>query len=276
MPKVSVLMTNYNGSKYIREAIESILWQNYRDFEFIIVDDWSTDKSWSIIQEYQKKDTRIQCYRNKQNNGIAFTRNRLIDISQGDFVAWLDSDDIARDDRLTLQLDFLEKNHQYGIIGSWVMIINGAGEEKWVKQLPISDKEIRKQWYFRNSLNHPTLMMRRSCLKKTGYYDTKLEIADDYDYWVRAWRHCLLANIPDTLIKYRIHTDNISIKKHKKTIQETILIRKKMENLGYKMSWLARIAFIITWFVQFIPPKLSVFLFYSFIKVFSQKKTEVK
>ncbi len=166
MPKVSVLMTNYNGWMYIAEAIESILWQTFTDFELIIVDDGSSDESWEIIQKYAENDGRIRCYKNEKNSGISVTRNRLIDLAQWEYFAWLDSDDRAKPERLKKQVKFLEKNPWYGIIGSWMMLIDTEGKEKGVKQLPISDQEIRKQWYMRNSLNHPTLMMTRECIKK--------------------------------------------------------------------------------------------------------------
>lgn len=272
MPKVSVLMTNYNGSRYIGSAIESILYQTFTDFECIIVDDNSTDDSWNIIQKYKEKDKRIRCFQNEKNLWISHTRNRLIDLAKGDYYAWLDSDDMAREDRLELQVDFLNKNPEYGIIGSWMTIIDGEGKENWIKKLPVTDDKIRKQWYFRNSLNHPTLMMRKEIVAKTGYYDYKMDGAEDYDYWIRAGTHCLLGNIPLELVKYRIHFENASIEKHAKTIKKTLLVRKKMMKMGYKIGILWYISYYITWCMQFVPPALVVFLFYSFIKVFSFRK----
>jgi len=274
MPKVSVLMTNYNGEKFIEEAIESILNQTYTDFELIIIDDWSTDESWGIIQSLSHRDTRIHCYQNTKNLWISLTRNRLIDLAQWDYIAWLDSDDRARSDRIEKQVQFLKKHPNYGIVGSWMTLIDADGREMKIKQLPISDQDIRKQWYYRNSLNHPTLMMRKTCIQKTGYFDASLDVAEDYDFWVRAGTHTYLANIPEALTQYRIHTGNISIQKFQTTIQKTLLVRKKMKKLGYKMWVFWHIAYHITRCMQYMPPKLVMFLFYYFIRIFSIKNTQ--
>lgn len=268
MPKVSVLVTNYNSEKYIGETIESIVWQTFTDFELIILDDRSSDKSWSIIQKYQAKDIRIRCYQNEKNLGISLTRNKLIDLAQWSYVAWLDSDDRARPERLERQVHFLDTHPEYGIVGSWMVLINGDWKATGKKYMPITNEAVRKQWYFRNSLNHPTLMMRMECIKKTGYYDPLFDGAEDYDFWIRAGMHCMIANIPEFLTEYRIHNNNISIKKHKKTIRKTLLVRKKMQQLGYPLWILGKIAYILTWCIQYIPPYLTVFLFYRFISIF--------
>lgn len=272
MPKVSVLMTSYNTDSYIEEAIQSILKQTYTDFELIIVDDASADNSWNIITHYQKQNNKIRCYKNNNNLGISQTRNKLIDLAQWEYIAWLDSDDKAKHSRLKKQTDFLNTHPDHGIVWSWMTLIDNTWKVKWIKKLPVDDREIRKQWYIRNSLNQTGLMIRKSCIEKTGYYNIDMDPAEDYDFYVRAWIHCLLANIPENLTCYRIHLGNTSLKKHKITIQKTLLIRKKMIKLGYKIWILWYIAYPMTWCMQFVPPRISLFLFHCFIKLFSVKK----
>jgi glycosyltransferase involved in cell wall biosynthesis len=276
MPRVSVLIANYNKEAFIGEALESILGQTFTDFECIIVDDCSTDTSWDIIRKYASQDPRIACYQNTHNIWISLTRNRLLDFAQGEYIAWLDSDDRAHSDRLEKQVQFLDTHPHHGIVGSWISLINSEWRLTWTKELPVDDTEIRKQWYVRNSLNQTSLMMRKRCIEKTGYYNMNMDPAEDYDFYVRAGAHCLLANIPENLTHYRIHTENTSLRQHRKTIQKTLLIRKKMRQLGYTIGLLWYLAYPLTWCMQFVPPKLSLFLFHTFIKAFSQKNTEEK
>lgn len=276
MPRVSVLMTNYNKAAFIGEAIESIIGQTFTDFECIIVDDCSTDTSWNIIQNYSHKDARILCYQNTYNIWISLTRNRLLDIAQWEYIAWLDSDDYADIHRLEKQVYFLDTHPHHGIVGSWLELIDSTWKQIGTKELPAEDAAIRKQWYVRNSLNQTSLMIRKTCIEKTGYYNMNMDPAEDYDLYVRAGTHCLLANIPEILTYYRIHTSNTSLKKHKTTIQKTLLIRRKMKELGYTVGILWYIAYPITWCMQFMPPRKSLVLFHLFIKAFSQKKTVKK
>jgi len=269
-------MTNYNAASYIREAIESILWQTLRDFELIIVDDGSTDTSWDIIQKYSKQDTRIRCYKNDKNYWISSTRNRLLDLAQGEYIAWLDSDDRARSDRLEKQIQFLETHPEYGIVGSWMTIIDARGNEKGVREAPLGDIEIRKSFYFRTPVSLVSQMMVKKYREQIGYFQETLESAEDLDFLLRACQYCKLANIPENLTQYRIHGKNISIRKQKKQIQNTLLVRKNIEKLGYKMNWFARYIQYITWLMQYLPPRFVISIFYQSIKIMRyEKKTHV-
>jgi len=272
MPKVSVLMTNYNAGKFIWEAIESILRQTFRDFELIILDDGSTDNSWNIIQKYAKEDDRIRCHKNGKNIWISATRNKLIDFSQWEFIAWLDSDDRAKKKRLERQVFFLEENPACWIVGSWINIIDAQWKSIWVKKLPLTNEKIMKEFFFRSPLNHPSSMMRRECIKATGYYRKDLEPADDLDFLARISQRYMLANIPDILLEYRIHGENLSLIKQKQMIQKTLLIRKNMQKMGYKMWIMGKCAYYITWVMQYLPSKFVLTIFNNSINFFSWKK----
>lgn len=267
MPKVSVLMTNYNAGEYIREAIESILQQTFTDFEFIIVDDGSTDKSWSIIQEYSQRDARIRCYQNERNLWISLTRNRLIDLALGKYLAWLDSDDIAEKRRLALQVDFLEKNPEYGIVGSWMTLVNKSGQGIEVRKLPVSDDKIRDSFYFRTPVSLGCQMISKKYREKIGYYNGELGSAEDLDFLLRASRYCKLANIPEALIQYRLHGNNISLKKQKQQIRNTLLVRKNIDKMGYKMGWIGKWVQWITWCMQYLPAPLVMKIFNYSLKI---------
>ena len=131
-PKVSVLMPNYNAWKYISEAIQSILNQTFTDFEFIIIDDCSTDNSWEIIQEFAKKDSRIIALRNVKNLTVCRTANRALDMVCGEFIARLDSDDVALPERFSQQLDFLEKNPEYILWKNSTITRNKCGNSELI------------------------------------------------------------------------------------------------------------------------------------------------
>lgn len=271
MPKVSVLMTNYNTDRYIWEAIESILQQTFTDFELIILDDGSTDNSWNTILAYKKKDMRIQCYQNKKNMWISFTRNKLIDLAKWEYIAWIDSDDRSRWDRIEKQVYFLDTHPQYGIVGSWMKIIDWKWNYQNIKQLPTSDTEIKKQLYIRSSINNPSLMIRKKCFLDIWKYDENLYVAEDYDFIVRAGRKYMLGNIPEPLIEYRIHKNNITRKKYKSIIQTTLFIRRKMRSLWYKITYKDRIVYYLTWCMQFISPNIVIPLFYLLIRLLPHK-----
>ena len=125
-PFITIFTPNYNGSKFISETLESILGQTYSNFEYIIIDDHSNDDSWKIIQKYAKKDNRIKIYRNEKNLGITKTRNKGFHLSstRAKYFAIIDSDDVALFDRIKIQIEFLEKNSDYGLVGSNIIIIN--------------------------------------------------------------------------------------------------------------------------------------------------------
>ena len=130
-PLVSVIMPVYNTKQWVWEAIESILDQTFKEFEFIIVDDWSNDWSYEICEEYAKKDKRIRLYKNEKNSWISYTRNRLLGLAETDYIATQDSDDVSMKDRLKLSYEFLSKNKKFWVV-AWD---NEIIDEEWKKNL---------------------------------------------------------------------------------------------------------------------------------------------
>ncbi len=215
---VSVIMSNYNTpEEFLREAIESILNQTYSDFEFIIVDDCSTDNSLDIIASYD--DPRIVLLKNEENLGITKSLNRALKIAKGEYVARMDGDDIALPERFEKQVALLTENPDVIVCGTWVELIgDGASELKEknsCKKLP--DRETHQiNLLFGNHLNivHPAAMFNHRLLKENGItYNENYIFAQDYRMWVECSKSGRLANVSEILFKYRIHGKAVSVSK---------------------------------------------------------------
>jgi len=214
-PKITVVMPVYNSEKYLDIAIESILNQTFTNFEFVIVDDASTDSSVEIINSYQ--DQRIKLIKNNVNLGIPISRNKCLQESSGEYIAVLDSDDYAYPSRLAEQLEFMENNPDFGMVGSWVELMDENGDltgEVWNEEEP--DQKIPCRLLFHNYFAHSAVFLRRSALdavKINGeFYRKDYPNAQDYDLWVRISRKFKVWNFPKVLIKYRVHSNCISLK----------------------------------------------------------------
>jgi len=228
-PFVTVFTPNYNNSKYISETIESILNQSYRNFEYIIIDDCSTDHSWEVIQEYAKKDYRIKAFRNEANLKIVKTRNKGFNLSSpmSKYFAIIDSDDVALPTRLEMQLNFLERNLEYGLVGSNIIIINEDSKEIGKRSYPLEDEEIRNLIIKYNPFAQSSILLRKTVIEQIGLYDEEWFVCQDYDYWLRVGKIWKLHNLSDPLIKYRFSSSQVKKKFLKETIRNTIKIQKK-------------------------------------------------
>ena len=226
MPKISVLMPVYNGSKYLDEAIKSILNQTFQNLEFIIIDDGSTDDSLKNIKSYN--DNRIRLIGNKENRGQSKALNKGINLARGTYIARVDQDDISRSDRLEKQLEFMERYSDIDVCGSWVELM---GKHSDVLNLETQSEEIKISLLTNQNLAHPAVMIRKSTLVKHNlYYDPKFIIANDYDLWVRMFEYCSFANIPEPLVRHRVHHDQFSKKFGDKNSYETNKILKRLLN----------------------------------------------
>lgn len=206
-PRVTVLMSVYNGEKYLREAVDSIFGQTFGDFEFIIINDGSTDKTQEILDTY--KDPRIVQI-NQDNMGLTGSLNKGLHIARGEYIARMDSDDISLPHRLERQLSFMDANPEIGICGSWVEIIGEKGESKDTWRYPTEPGAIRCKMLFESALAHPSVMMRRTLFLERGLcYNKSYTRSQDYELWVRASRYTSLANIGEVLLLYRLHTSQV-------------------------------------------------------------------
>ncbi len=229
LPFVTVFTPNYNKSKYLAEAIESVLHQTYENFEYIIVDDCSTDDSWDIISDYASKDERIKAYRNDENLKIVKTRNKGFQFSskEAKYYAILDSDDVSTPERLEKQVNFLEENPRYGLIGSDLIVIDEESKEIGYRKYASSDLDIRKVITRLNPIAQSSVLIRKQAIQEVGFYDEKWSVCQDYDYWLRIGINWKLKNFDKSLIKYRLSRTQVKITNLKETIQNTYLIQKK-------------------------------------------------
>ena len=202
-PSISVIMPVYNAELYVKEAIESILSQTYKDFEFIIINDGSTDQSFNIIQDFAKKDNRIKIITRK-NQGLIYSLNEGIKKAQGKYIARMDADDISLPERLEKQLEFMEKNTNIGICGTWIEVFGeNLIAKKW--KLSCSDKRLKAELLFSSCFAHPSVMIRKNLLIENNLsYNKDFLHVEDFKLWVDLAELTELANVDKILLKYRI------------------------------------------------------------------------
>lgn len=214
---VSVIMSNFNTSElYLRLAIESVLSQTYDNFELIIVDDCSTDNSISIISSYS--DERIVVLKNDNNLGITKSLNKALSIARGEFIARMDSDDICLPNRFEKQVQFLSDNKSVIVCGSAVEFVGDIKNKKDIIQYrKLPEREIFQiNLLFANNPNivHPSAMFNNNLLKKYNIiYNENYKYAQDYRMWVECSKYADCVNLPDVLLKYRLHTSAVSAEK---------------------------------------------------------------
>ena len=199
--KVSVLLSVYNDEKFIGTAVDSILNQTLKDFELLIIDDSSNDKTRDIISAY--KDPRIRLVKTKKNIGITKSLNKGLKIARGKYIARLDSDDISCPDRLEKQLSYLENNKNYAMVGSHTEVVDENGEhlEYWNQEE--SAELIFYTLSYRNCLTSSSVMFNKNIVNSLGGYDESCDRAEDFDLWYRISRKYKIYAIPEYLIKWR-------------------------------------------------------------------------
>jgi glycosyltransferase EpsE len=220
-PLVSVIMAAYNADKYIAEAIESVLSQTYSNWELIIADDVSNDKTPEIIKAYKKKDGRVKSIRLNKNSGSAIARNIAIEKSFGKYIAILDSDDIALPDRLTTQVKFLESNKDIDFVGSYVELINEDGKVIGKKKKPLTYEKIKFPILLQIQFVMSAVTLRKEVIVEINGLDNEYLYVEDYDMWDRLLlRGKKCANIPTVLIQHRIQPESVTQMSHTQPIQE--------------------------------------------------------
>ena len=217
-PSITVLMPAYNAARFIGKAIESILNQTYKDFEFLIINDGSTDNTESIVQSYS--DLRIRYIKNDKNSGLIATLNKGIELATGEYVARMDADDVALPQRLEFQKKYFDKHPETDVLASTIIFINEAGESTGTWQLDrdtINSSAIKSAMIRENCIAHPTIMCRKSLLEKFKYRTSGMHI-EDYDLWLRLLnRGYHFAKIDTPLLYYRVHSESVTGTHLKKT-----------------------------------------------------------
>lgn len=263
-------MPVYNAAQFLSEAVKSILCQTYRNFEFIIVDDASEDSSWQIIQKFSRKHKQIKTYRNPQNLGVSETVKKAISLAKGEFLARMDADDIALHQRIKKQVDYLANHKETVAIGGQCLLINKNGDVIGEKTFPTSFSDIYKYIFKFVPLQQPTLMIARNRLpRQFEYYRDGMDTAEEVELLFKLFQNGKVENLPDTVLMYRLHDKNTSLRDIRKTFLLTLLARIRGVLLyGYKPT-LGGVAITLlqTALTLFLPRKLSLFLYKKLRKV---------
>lgn len=245
MPKVSILMASCNGEKYIRQSLDSIINQTFSDFELIVINDASSDKTLEILKKYAKKDSRIYFYSNEKNEGLTVSLNIALKYISPDsqLICRMDDDDICMPNRLEIQIKYFQQHKDAGVVGSNAFIIDNENRIIGKRKVPTEHDKIMAALPRYNPMIHSSVMIKRDVLKKTNGYNEKFRTSQDYELWFRlAASGIRFANIPENLLKYR-ETRSAQRRKSMKYRLNDFKIRKLGYRLlklpFYKYIWLA-------------------------------------
>lgn len=216
-PAISVLMSVYNGERFLHEAVDSVLAQTFTDFEFIIIDDGSTDATSKILSNYAKQDQRVRVF-SQDNVGRAESLNRAIDQSRSELLARMDADDISLPGRLERQFGFLSRHPRVGLLGGAVDLVTSENRTIRTVAVPLTDTEIRTVMTDFNPM-FPLVVMRKKAVRGAGGYRKALCDADDYDLYLRVGEHSEFASVPEVILKYRIHPSQVSFRKNEHQVE---------------------------------------------------------
>lgn len=256
--KVSIIMAVYNGERFLSESIESILNQTFKNFEFIIINDGSTDNTAKILESYS--DSRISVF-TQENTGLTQSLNKAIKLSRGEYIARMDADDIALPRRLQKQVDFLDAHLDIGMVGTFNLVIDEQGKVIGRKVYPASDSKLQRVLIRYNPFLHASVMIRRGVFEIAGLYNENKIRGQDYELWLRIANHFKLANIQEILMSQRWRGDNVSLLNENE--QYMISVSTRLEAIKRKQYPLWCAIYLIKPFVLSKTP--------SFVKNFPRK-----
>lgn len=204
-PLVSVVMAVYNGAATVAQAARSVLEQSYADYEFLIVDDGSTDGTGAVLETLARGDARVKPIRLPRNVGRSAARNEGINAARGAYVAVIDADDHWMPDRLSRQVEFMEARPKLTLCGAWGIIDKNGRELEW--RQPEDPEAVKRSILWINPFIHCSVLIRREALREAGGYDAGLHFSEDYDLYLRLLRRGAGANVPEFLVRYRYNAD---------------------------------------------------------------------
>lgn len=263
MPKVTVVTNVRNGEKYIGQAVESILTQTFKDFEYLILDDASTDNTLAIVSKYANGDERLKIVANAEHMGLSASRNQGIDLASGEYIALQDADDISVPQRLENQLVFLDSNPEVGLVGGYLHFF-GHGRES-IRRYALNDDDIRSTVFRYMSVPSPAAMIRKSVFDVVGGYNPSYLVAEDLEMFLRIGTRFKFANLPEVLIHYREHSESMTFQSLRNAERMTLQVRQQFASKGYKMTRFDRIYCLLQYkTIRLLPPTLRMRLFKMF------------
>ena len=266
---ISVVTTGYNAGKYIEEAIKSVLDQTYTNFEYILIDNGSEDNSWGIIQSYAKIDKRIIPIKNAKTLTIAQSFNVGFRKSKGEYIVRQDADDWAFPYRIEKQIEILQRDPKIVLCGGAIEVCDESLCPKYTRRYPKTDAEIREKFFLYNPFAASATTMKRDVFERIGFYDEHVDAAEDYDSYFRLAKQGKVANIPDTIIKYRVSNAGISISKQNRQELQNILIRlRAITRYGFEINFKQKLTLVAHFVLSlFLPNKLKLWIFNTYRKL---------
>ncbi len=266
-PKISVLMSVYNSEKYLNYSIESILSQSFKDYEFIIIDDGSTDDSLKIIESYKQKDKRIIIIHNTKNIGTTKSLNKGLLIAKGKYIARMDADDWSYPNRLLQQYEFMEKYSEIGVSGGAVDVCNENLKVIYTRKYALQDKDIRKIIFLYSPFAHPATIWKAEKIKKVGGYNENIPLSQDCELYFKIGKLAKFGNVKDKLIKLRMHNNSVSISKDFTQEKYAIYARlKAIMEFGYLPTFKDKLFILGRTIAMFVIPKKIKFMIFNLLR----------
>jgi glycosyltransferase involved in cell wall biosynthesis len=257
-PLVSIIVPAFNASKYVRECLDSLSNQTYRNLEILVMDDASEDTTLGIVRECASRDQRLVVHACRKNQGVSRVVNCLFQASKGQYVARVDADDVCSLDKTEKQVVFLRNNPDVVIVGGQVEFIDCDGSRVGEKRFPLNDQVLRDMLFTAMPIQQATCLLNRRLLPKDFLmYESEDRTAEEVDFYFRLLKYGKLANIPDLIYRYRMLQDSLSRHDPKETFRRTIAARKRaVKAHGYEPSmraWTIHYMQIVT--VAILPSK---------------------
>lgn len=262
-------MPAHNVEQYIGDAIVSIVNQTYKNFEYVIIDDNSTDSTYDIIKKFKKKDSRIILIRNRNNLGVTKSLNKGVKVAKGKYIVRMDADDWSYPERFEFQIKLMEDHPDVVVSGSNIEVCNSQLQTRYVRKYHQSDSSIRKHIFRYSPFAHPATIWRTEVLMRESYNE-KINICQDYELYFRVGIIGKFMNLNKTLLKLRMHDQSVSTRMSDYQSKATILIRlNAVLMLGYNMSSFDKFYnFLQEVFIGLIPVKLR-FVIFNFLRRFN-------
>lgn len=275
-PLITVYMPVFNAAKFLDQSINSILNQTFTNFEFIIIDDASTDNSWKIVKDYAKKDKRIIAIKNHINLGVSLTSNIAISMAKGKFLARMDADDISFPNRLQKQIDYLKQNSDTIAVGGQCVLIDENNNIIGNKTFPYQHQKLKNMIIWAVPMQQPSVMINLTKLPKDfNWYAPSETSAEEIDLMFRLMNYGQIANTSEFLLFYR-HLDNsLSHKNPKKTFWITLQSRINAIKNGYNPTIFGIILNIIQILVILLVPNKIISNLWYLIRGIRNTKNEV-
>ena len=262
---VTVLLAVYNGERYVGKTIESVLRQSFTDYEFIVIDDGSTDATPAVLRSYAERDGRIRLLAH-ENHGVGYTINRGLNEAHGHLIAIIEADDLMLPDRLQKQVAFFDAHPEHVLVGGYLQIIDPDDNPIGLRKYPVSDEALRSRIVLYDPFGHPSLMFRRADALACGGYTSRFWTGEDYDFVLRLALRGRIANLPEPLTAYRFHPNSIKSRHTIKQLGETLRIKRTAyAEYGYAQTPLARIVNLAMTVMLWLPGR---FVYWAFTRVF--------